>query len=289
MPVGVRRAVLAPVLANRAVRAIFGVLAHPAAAIALFIASLYFWEVPRFHDLALCNEALHYVMHASMLFAGLLFWWRVFDRRPAPQGARYGVRLLMLWLAILSSIVLGDYAALKSTVLYEAYDALGRLFDYAPLADEQIGGILIWIPSSMMCVVAAIIVIHLWGRHETHVDEKRAARPSPNSAASPSTMSASAMIERQRPKNRALAVRRLRGSAATAVSGREERRSNETGVSGNVGRGRCCACRSDGPGGGAVRAAARPSLGPESDDVIGGIGGAQDVRARGRSNAHIVT
>lgn len=206
LPATIRRALLAPVVANGAARGVFGTLSHPVLATAIFIGALYFWEIPRYHDVALLNEPIHYTMHATMLVAGLVFWWRVFDRRPAPQGLRYGVRLMMLWLVILSNIVLGAYTTLKSTVLYEAYDVLGRLFDYAPLADEQIGGIIIWIPSSMMCVAAVLIVIHMWGRHETRLDQKRTAWSPSNSAALLYPTSASALIEQARPKNRALAL-----------------------------------------------------------------------------------
>ncbi len=50
---------------------------------------------------------------------------------------------------------------------------VGRLFDVPPLTDEMVGGFIIWMPSSMMCVVAVLIVIHCWGRQETRADEKR--------------------------------------------------------------------------------------------------------------------
>src|SRR3546814_7633958 len=87
-----------------------------------FIASLYAWEVPSWHNAALLNDGIHYLMHVTMLVAGLFFWWLVLDRRPPPQGLRHGVRLMMLWLAILSNIILGGYTALKHDVLYTAYD-----------------------------------------------------------------------------------------------------------------------------------------------------------------------
>lgn len=78
-----------------AVRALFGGLTQPAiVTAALFIGALYVWQMPYFHNLSILNDA----MHASMLAASLLFWWREFDRRPPPQEVRYGARLFMLWL-----------------------------------------------------------------------------------------------------------------------------------------------------------------------------------------------
>lgn len=228
LPAPIRRAVLAPVISDRTIRAIFRFIAHPAIATILFIGALYFWQIPRYHNLALLNGPVHYLMHATMFVVGLIFWWRVFDRRPprsvidtecgderwwrlferrpAPYGLSYGVRLMMLWVVILSNIVLGSYTALKTTVLYGGYDVLGRLFGYSALGDEQLGGIIIWIPSSMMCLVAVLIVIHLWGLHETRLDERRTAQFTSNSAALLYPATGAALIERARPKNRAMAI-----------------------------------------------------------------------------------
>ena len=206
LPSPLRRAWLAPIAGRGIVRAIFSAVGHPVVATTIFIGSLYFWQIPRYHNLGLVNEAVHYGMHLSMLLAGLLFFWRVFDRRPAPQGLRYGVRLMMLWLVILANIVIGAYTTIKSAVLYHAYGIQGRLFGYTPLADEQLGGIIIWIPGSMMCVVAVLIVIHTWGRHETRVEDKRASWIQSGRESFPQSNTASAFMEQQRPKNKALAL-----------------------------------------------------------------------------------
>ena len=103
-------------------------------------------------------------MHVTMLIAGLIFWWRIFDLRPAPAGWRNGTRLTMLLFVMLSNIGLGAFTTLKSVLLYPAYDIVGRLFDISPLTDEMTGGFMIWMPSSMMSVLAVLIVIHRWGR-----------------------------------------------------------------------------------------------------------------------------
>lgn len=227
LPATIRRSVLAPLISNVGVRWSFAVLTQPVIATVLFVLALYFWEIPRYHDLALRDDPIHYLMHATMLLTGLTFWWRVFDRRapksatdlddepatrrpmsfrPLPHGIGYGVRLMMLWIVILSNILLGAYTTLKTTVLYDGYDTLGRLFGYSSLTDEQIGGIIIWIPSSMMCLAAVLIVIHLLGLHETRLERQRLAQSTSNSAALLYPATGAALIERARPKNRAMAA-----------------------------------------------------------------------------------
>lgn len=212
LPGAARRWALAPAAGAAPIRAVFGFLTRPVTATILFIASLYVWQWPPAHNLAILNEGVHYVMHVTMLMAGLLFFWRVFDQRPAPKGSRYGVRLMMLWVAVLASIPIGAYTTFKSQELYPAYDVVGRLFHIAPMTDEGIGGFIMWAPSNMMMLLAVLVVIHAWGRNEERTEGRRAeaaARLPPV----PPAVAAAALAGRQRPKNRALAL----GLAAFAV------------------------------------------------------------------------
>lgn len=206
LPRWARGNVLSPMMSNSSFRGFFGVLGGPVVATVLFIASLYVWEVPAFHDAALLNEGLHYTMHVTMLAAGLLFWARIFDSRTPPKGIRFGVRLMMLWIAILANIVIGAATALKPMVLYHAYDIEGRLFDMPAMSDEQLGGMLIWIPSSMMCLVAIIIVIHTLARYEEYMERVRNRWTPSNSAALAWPVTGAELVARTRVKNRQMAL-----------------------------------------------------------------------------------
>ncbi len=207
LPETAQRRLLIPVITNPMVRGVFAFLAYPAIATALFIGALYFWQIPKYHNLALLDDNVHYLMHASILFTGLVFFWRIFDARPAPMGTRYGVRLMMLWAMILSNIVIGSYLAFKRSVLYSAYAELGRLGGFSALGDELMGGALIWIPSSMMGVVAVLIVVHMWGRHETKEEHRRSAvQRRRGYGHNEPPMTAAELIQGAAGKNRAMAL-----------------------------------------------------------------------------------
>ena len=204
-PGPVKRLVSKPVITSRAVRGALGFLARPVVTMVLFIGVFYFWQVPEFHNLALENDILHYVMHVSLLFTGLLFFWRILDWRPPPVGTRYGVRLMMLWITILSHIVLGSYLAFKGAVLYSAYDELGRLWN-TPITDERLGSILIWIPSSMMALLTLLIVVHMWGCEETRREQRRIAKLARYGHGwNEPPMTGADLVARAAPKNRSMA------------------------------------------------------------------------------------
>jgi putative membrane protein len=213
LPATLRRGALAPFAGSRGIRAIFAFLMQPVAVTALFVASLAIWQYPPYHDAALLDDGLHYTMHVTMLAAGLMFFWRIFDTRPSPAGASHGVRLMMLVAAILPNIALGAYTTLKGVVLYPAYDVVGRLFGVHPLIDETVGGFVIWVPSSMMCLVAAIIVLHLWGKQEERAEATRLSRGD-NTA--PTT--GAALVAQAAPKNRIMAIGVVGFSLAMFVS-----------------------------------------------------------------------
>jgi len=174
MPEVLRARVLAPLLTNRVAGALFGFFAHPFVATFLLLAVPVFWHIPKYHNLSLLNEPVHYVMHITMLVSGLFFCWRVLDPRPAPQGASYATRIVMCWAAIAGNIPLGAYLTVKSVELYAAYALKGRLWGMSALADEQVGGMVIWSPGSMMFAVLLLVVIRSWGKRERQLDQRPA-------------------------------------------------------------------------------------------------------------------
>lgn len=217
LPRSVRDTTVTPVMTAAPVRNVFAWLTQPVVATALFIAGLYVWQMPYLHNLSILNEAVHYAMHATMLVTGLLFWWRIFDHRPPPQGSRYGVRLFMLWIMILSNIVIGAYLALKTDVLYPAYDQLGRIFESNALADEQLGAVTMWVPGSMMGIIGAVVVIHMWGRAEGRWDHRDRGL-SAGGARRTEVSTAEDLYARQRAGNRRMALGFLTFVLAVFVS-----------------------------------------------------------------------
>jgi len=156
----------APLMKNSALSATFGLLTRPVVAFVLFILSLYFWQIPSVHNTALLDPLIHWSMHLTMLAAGFLFFAMVFGRRDRPTDPPHFLRIVLLFAGIVANILLGAVTVFKTRVLYTAYDIEGRLFGIAPLADETGGGFVLWVPASMMMIVAVIIVIYDWNLAE---------------------------------------------------------------------------------------------------------------------------
>jgi putative membrane protein len=172
LPRWLRRGLVAPLLAGP-LRALapFG---RPAPATFLFIATTYFWMWPRYHDLAILDEPVHELWHTTLLISGLVFFWRILDPRPYPLGASLGTRLGMFWFASAANILLGSYLSFKHGTLYTAYDTMGRLWGMSAATDEQLGGLTMWIPGSMMFAATAMLMIYRWAQEEERIAARRA-------------------------------------------------------------------------------------------------------------------
>ncbi len=139
------------------------VLRSPWAATALLVAALYMWQIPALFGFAQRNPAIELGAHLGMAAAGLWFFTLLLDPRDPPEGMRRGARLLSGIIVIVSNILLGSLTTLKEIALYSATDKGAGL---TPLTDETVGGYTIWVPSSMIMIVAIVLVFNGWNRAE---------------------------------------------------------------------------------------------------------------------------
>ena len=202
LPSWIRRHVLTPLLGSRPLR-VLGIFGRPAVATVVFVGTTYFWMIPRYHDLAILDEPVHYLWHTTLLLSGLIFFWRIFDPRPYPLGASITARIFMFGFAAIGNILLGSYLSFKHQVLYHAYGEMGRLWAIDPAADERFGGLTMWIPGSMMFATAAILMVYRQARQE----DRNVTRSGITSAM------ATTALSRPQPGNRRLAIGLLGGVA----------------------------------------------------------------------------
>lgn len=163
------------------VRLVYRLLQQPVIAVLLFTGLIWFWLWPSVHFTAMLNATEYKWMNWSMAVDGLLFWWLILDPRRREDGAQlgYGARMPVVLIAMLPQIVIGAYLSLHDGIVYDVYAVCGRLWPISPVVDQHIGGLITWIPSSMMSVLAALILMSRW----VGEDARRAARARQNAEA----------------------------------------------------------------------------------------------------------
>lgn len=165
------RARLGAILRHPVLRWPYRTVQHPLIAPVLFIGLIFFWLDAEIHFDAMLSIDLYRIMNASMLIDGLLFWWLIVDPRGRYAGGlSFGIRILLLWVIMIPQIMLGAYIGLADGVLYDVYAVCGRAWPISPLTDQQIGGLITWIPAAMMSVIGALVVFRLWLRESMQSD-----------------------------------------------------------------------------------------------------------------------
>ena len=157
----VRRSLLR-ILQSRIAHAI----SFPVIAWIVFAAVNWGWHFSSLYDQALENQALHYFQHATFLGAALLFWGPAIGADPSPWRLPHPVRLLYLFMAMPQNSFLGVALLQASTVLYPHYVTNGRDWGPTPLADQQLGGIIMWVVGDLGFLAGMAVVVVLWMRHE---------------------------------------------------------------------------------------------------------------------------
>ena len=169
LPAGMRTALLPRLWRNPLLRGLYLGLQNPLVAPLLFVGLIYFWLIPDIHFGAMLSATRYEIMNWSMLLDGLLFWWLILDPRPDHAVGRlgFGGRIVILSLIVPPQIIIGAHIALARESLYPVYNVCGRAWPISPLVDQQIAGLVTWIPTSMMSVIAMLIVLRRWMHERT--------------------------------------------------------------------------------------------------------------------------
>lgn len=120
----------------------------PLAAWAAHALALWLWHVPPFFEAAVENEGIHALQHASFLATALLFWWAVIGRDArSRQGS--GAALGYLFTTMLHTSALGALLTLAGSPWYPRY----------ALEDQQLGGLIMWVPGATTYLAAALTIV----------------------------------------------------------------------------------------------------------------------------------
>jgi putative membrane protein len=151
------RSAAAALARSVAVQALWPPVTSPLVAWSLHALALWIWHVPILFVLALTNFGWHVVQHICFFASALGFWWSVFAQ---------GSRTARAW----------SIASLFTTMLHTS--ALGALLTFAPsawyplngspafgltaLEDQQLGGLVMWVPGGLAYMIAGLAVVRRW-------------------------------------------------------------------------------------------------------------------------------
>jgi len=171
---GTTAAAVRDALKIRRVQAVAGVLVRPVVAGGLFTAALLVWHLPGPYELTMRHHGLHIVEHLSFMTTAVIAWWPVLS--PLPEHRLHpGLQMIYLFLLGLPMKLVGALITFSGSVLVPFYAAAPRVTSLTPLADQQLGGLIMWVPGGFTFWVAIAVVFFRWhGREGGVVPSPRA-------------------------------------------------------------------------------------------------------------------
>lgn len=132
----------------------------PLSVFLLQAAALWLWHIPSWYEAALHNDAIHALEHVCLLTAGCLFWWAMVRGRYGRIG--YGLAVVYVFLTAVHSGTLGALLTIAPAPWYAAYVQQGRVWGIDPLGDQQLAGLLMWIPAGVTFIVLGLALMAAW-------------------------------------------------------------------------------------------------------------------------------
>lgn len=161
----------------------FDRVARPAPAFILFNGTMWAWHVPAFYDAALRSEWLHIVEHLLFMGTAVLGWWPALRKWPTASSLSPNLgRMMYLTLSMLPCTGLAALITFSPRPLYLFYvqSPWRWMLAVSPLFDQQVGGVLMWLPADMILMVTAMVAAYRWlGEQTSGPHEWTPAAPAP--------------------------------------------------------------------------------------------------------------
>ncbi len=155
LPASWRRALASPFRSNLWKRP-WHRLTRPLAAWTIHAVVLWAWHAPLLFQASLRNNAIHELQHASFLLSALLFWWALLRGRTRLSAALYVLTTMI------HTGVLGALLTFAPEPWYPLYLATTAAWGFSPLEDQQLGGLIMWVPAGFVLMFAGLLLLGKW-------------------------------------------------------------------------------------------------------------------------------
>ena len=150
-----------PLVRNKLAFRVAKALTYPAVAFVLYNADFWLWHAPPLYNATLENQNIHILEHLTFIVFGILNWWPVFSQSKDLPRLSIGGQVLYLFLSGMPSVLLGAGLTF-SPPLYAPYIAAPRVWGISAATDQQLGGLIMWVPVSISYIVVMSVLFIRW-------------------------------------------------------------------------------------------------------------------------------
>jgi putative membrane protein len=144
---------------TRTISSTWCILRLPLAAWSIHAAALWLWHIPSLYQATLESEWMHALQHTSFLGSALLFWWALMHEQ---RTRNYGASVAYIFTTAVHSGALGALLTFAGAVWYPTYSGRTEAWGLTPLEDQQLGGLIMWIPAGVVYLVIGLCLFAKW-------------------------------------------------------------------------------------------------------------------------------
>jgi putative membrane protein len=157
---------LRPALRVPVIAAIARWLTNPLHSFAIFNVVFAGWHLPPLYNQAMTHHWLHIVQHLMFLIASVLMWWPILSPLPELPRLAYPLQMLYLFLMSIPMSIVAVYIAYADSILYPTYSIAPRIWGISPMQDQQIGGLIMWIPGGLYFFAVISVIFFRWQQRD---------------------------------------------------------------------------------------------------------------------------
>lgn len=144
---------------NAALHTAWSAITRPFDAWLIHGLAIWLWHLPPLFEATLHSEFIHALQHASFLGSALIFWWNIIH---VQRRSARGMSIVYLFTTAVHTGVLGALMTFSRAPWYPAYAIGAGKWSLTPIADQQLAGLIMWIPASIAYLVAALAIMRRW-------------------------------------------------------------------------------------------------------------------------------
>jgi cytochrome c oxidase assembly factor CtaG len=148
------------------------VFAHPLVGWFAGVGAMWFWHAPALCNAAVASRPVHALQTVSLLVLGGLFWRQILapreEERLSPPRAIFYLFSACVACSVLGIIITFSPVTVCSIYAMQPNDRLGMLptiragWGFSPERDQQIGGLLMWVPMCLIYLTAILAQLARW-------------------------------------------------------------------------------------------------------------------------------
>ena len=117
-----------------------------------FAAALWIWHAPGPYAATFNGEGVYWLMHLTLFGSALWFWKALFDAPPE----RMAICVAATLATSLQMAFIGAVITFAPAPLYAPHALTTPAWGLTPLADQQLGGVIMWVPAGAIFVAAIL-------------------------------------------------------------------------------------------------------------------------------------